>query len=140
MPEEKKQTEKKANLQSEIREYIEKRVQLVTINMAEQVTLIVSRGIQQFLGFLILGAAAFFLWFGVGFLIGNWIGSTSGGFAIGSIPLFIFGYIFLKTRSKSITDRIQAELISNLLNNLDTDAETDSDKQVKQIENGKEKK
>lgn len=128
--------EGRPKLHSEIRDYIEKRVELVSITIAEQVSLIVAKGIQRFLGLAILGAAVFFLWFGVGFLLSELIGSNSAGFAIGSIPLFLFAFIFLKKRSGIITDRIQAEIIRNVLDNLDSEKKKQD---RKQIEDGKGK-
>lgn len=114
---------KKGNLKDEVRQYIEKRFQLFSLTIAEQVSLIVAESFLQILGLFILSFALFFFWFAVGFWVGGLIGSVSGGFAISSIPLFLTGYLLIRKGSKRITEKVQAELISKVIDDIDDDAE-----------------
>lgn len=122
---------KKSTITAEVREYIEKRVQLLTLTIAEQVSHIIAESFQRILGMFILSFALFFLWFAVGFLLGELLGSLSAGFAIASVPLFILGFVFMKTKSKRMTEKIQSQLISKVLDDLEEDGE------VKKIEGKK---
>jgi len=108
---------------SEVRQYIEKRFELFSLTIAEQVSRILAESFQQVLGLFILSFALFFLWFAVGFWVGELIGSISAGFAISAIPLFLIGYILMKGRSKSITEKVQAQLISKVIDDLNNDHE-----------------
>lgn len=119
---------KKSKITSDIREYVEKRVQLLTLTITEQVSRIMAESFQKVLGMFILSFALFFLWFAVGFLIAELIGSFSAGFAIASLPLFVVGFIFLKSKSKSITEKVQAQLMASILDDIDFEKEAKQDK------------
>lgn len=113
----------KKNLTDEVRQYIEKRFQLFSLTIAEQVSHIIAESFLQILGMFILSFALFFFWFAVGFWVGGLIGSVSGGFIISSIPLFLLGYLLMKGGSKNITEKIQAQLISKVIEDIESDEE-----------------
>lgn len=126
---------KKDNLTGEVREYIKKRVQLLTLTISEQVSHMIADSFQRMLGMFVLSFALFFLWFAVGFFLGEVIGSISAGFAIASIPLFLLGFILMNRKSKTLTEKIQTQLISKVLDDLDID--TDEKGEPKKIEGKK---
>lgn len=113
----------KKRLTEEVRQYIEKRFELFSLTIAEQVSRIVAESFLQILGMFILSFALFFFWFAVGFWVGGLIGSVSGGFAISSIPLFLLGYLLMRKGSKTITEKVQAQLISKVIDDLGSDEE-----------------
>lgn len=113
----------KKRLTEEVRQYIEKRFELFSLTIAEQVSKIVAESFQQILGMFILSFALFFFWFAVGFWVAELIGSVSGGFAISSIPLFLLGFLLMRRGSKTITEKVQAQLISKVIDDLDSDEE-----------------
>ena len=106
------------NLTAEVRLYIEKRVELFTLTVAEQVSLIAAQSIQKIIGLLLLAGALFFLWFALGFLVGDWIDNTGLGFLIMSVPLFIAAIIFSKNKSERLTGSIQSDMIQKTLENV----------------------
>lgn len=126
---------KKSSLSGEVREYIEKRIQLLTLTISEQVSHIIADSFQRMLGMFVLIFALFFLWFAVGFFVGELIGSISAGFAIASIPLFLLGFFLMNRKSKTLTEKIQAQLISKVLDDLGIDA--DQKREPKKIEGKK---
>lgn len=128
MPEQFAKNGKKSNITSDVRQYVEKRVQLLTLNITEQVSRIMAESFQKVLGMFILSFALFFLWFAVGFLLAELIGSFSAGFAIASVPLFIVGFIFLKSKSKTVTEKVQAQLMTSILEDLDFEKQAEPDK------------
>lgn len=119
MAEQKDDIDDQQALKQDIREYIEKRVELITLTISEQLSLVVAHSVQRFLGMLILALAFFFLWFALSFYIGELTGSYSAGFAISSVPLFLAGFIFMKRKSKRLTETIQAGLIQKVIENFD---------------------
>lgn len=121
--EESKNGHRKQNLTGELRQYIEKRFQLFSLTIAEQVSRIAAESFLQILGMFIMSFALFFFWFAIGFWVGEQIGSISGGFAISSIPLFLLGFLLMRRGSSRITERIQAQLISKVIDDLDSDEE-----------------
>jgi hypothetical protein len=120
MAAEDKETGDHKKLEDEIREYIEKRIQLISINISEQISLMIAHSFQRLFGVLVLAMAVFFVWFAIGFFLSGLLDSHSAGFALASVPLFIIGFIFLNKKSKRFTERIQAELIGKVIQNFDS--------------------
>lgn len=121
MEEERHNGDDEKNLTSEVRLYIEKRIELFTLTFVDQISLIAAQSVQKVFGFLLLAGAVFFLWFALGFLIGDWIDNTSLGFLIVSVPLFIASFVFVRQKSNKLTDSIQSELIKNTLESVNID-------------------
>lgn len=113
----------KKSMTSEMRQYVEKRLELFSLTIAEQVSRIMAESFQQVLGLFILSFALFFFWFAVGFWVGELVGSISAGFAISALPLFLVGYVLVKGSSKRITEKVQAQLISKVIDDLNSDQE-----------------
>ncbi len=112
------------NLKKDIREYIEKRVQLFVIEVTEQVSLVIANSFQKLLGMFLLGGALFFVLFAIAFYLGELIGNFSAGFALVSLPLIFIGIFFFRKRSKKFTENIQAELIGKVLENFESKKES----------------
>jgi sensor histidine kinase YesM len=121
MEEERHNGDDEKNLTSEVRLYIEKRIELFTLTFVDQISLIAAQSVQKVIGFLLLAGAVFFLWFALGFLIGDWIDNTGLGFLIVSVPLFIASFVFVRQKSNKLTDSIQSELIKNTLESVNID-------------------
>src|SRR5690625_5414301 len=93
----------KVTLGDEIRLYIEKRLELLNLVVAEEIAQLISDGIQQMIGVLLLSAALFFSWLAFAFLLSEWVNSLSGGFALASLPLFLLTF-----RSEEHTSELQS--------------------------------
>ncbi|MDZ7757138.1 hypothetical protein [Rhodohalobacter sp.] len=115
MNEEQKDSEQQNSMRREVRLYIEKRIELVAVAISEQISLMIAQSFQRFAGMLLLSSAILFLWLALSFFLGDLVNNTSLGFLIAAVPLFLFGFIFMRSSSQKITDRIQAELISRLM-------------------------
>ncbi|PKD44312.1 hypothetical protein [Rhodohalobacter barkolensis] len=115
MNESQQDSEQKDSFRREIRVYVEKRIQLVSVAISEQISLMIAQSFQKLAGMLLISSAILFLWLALSFFLGDLLNNTSLGFLIASGPLFIFGFIFIRSSSKKITDRIQAQLISRLM-------------------------
>lgn len=113
----------KKSMTAEVRQYVEKRFELFSLTIAEQVSRIFAESFQKVLGLFILSFAIFFFWFAIGFWVGELIGSISAGFAISAVPLFLVGLFLLKKTSRSITEKVQSQLISKVLDEFDSDSE-----------------
>lgn len=132
MPEQSEKTEDKKKITDEIREYVEKRIELATLSLSEQLAQIFADSIQKALGLILLSLALFYAWFGLGFYLGGLIGMVSVGFFIASLPLFILGYVLFKRSSQKLTDKIKAELVGKVMDNFDSERENNQ-KKVKEM-------
>lgn len=106
-------------VREDLREYVEKRFELLALSLSEQLSLIIAHAFQRFIGVLVLALAFITLWFGVAYFLGELIGRISAGFAISSVPLLIAGFILFNQKSTRLTERIQANLIEKVIQNFD---------------------
>ncbi|TVQ65368.1 MAG: hypothetical protein EA360_09805 [Balneolaceae bacterium] len=121
-PESQQKKHEQANLASEVKEYVEKRVQLITLNLAEQFSLAIAHSFQRLIGLLLFSGALFFGWFAAGFYLAELTESNPIGFALAALPLFLISFIFMKSKSKKLTEKIQAEIIQSILREEDRDS------------------
>ena len=127
-------TDVKNDIADDLRLYIEKRVELFALTIAEQVSAIAANTIQKMIGILLIAGGAFFAWFALGFIVGEWINSTGLGFLIVSLPLILAGYIFMNSKSDSFTDKIQSEMIVKTMSSLESGLNVESGLTVKKEE------
>lgn len=107
------------SLRNDIRLYVEKRLELLNLTLAEEISMLITDGIQRVIGVLLFSGALLFSWLAVAFLLSDWVDSMSGGFALASLPLFLLTFLFMKKRSPILAEKIQAELIEKAITNFD---------------------
>jgi hypothetical protein len=112
-------SDEKTGIGDELRLYVEKRIELFTLTITEQVSSIAAHTIQKMIGILLLAGAAFFAWFALGFFIGELLESNGLGFLIASLPLFLGGYLFFNRKSVTLTEKIQSEMIAKTMSSLE---------------------
>lgn len=117
-------------LRKDLREYVEKRAELFRLTILEEVSLLLAQGIQRVTGILLLGGAVFFAWFAFAFLLSELLNSMSGGFALSSLPLFLFAAIFINKKSKKMTEQIQAGLIERALKSMSKNSDNGQEKRM----------
>lgn len=104
---------------SDIRLYVEKRIQLLTITIAEQVSRIAAESVQKLIGLLLIAGGFFFVWFALGYFVGDLVNNIGIGFLIVSLPPLITGYIFFNSKSEKLTSKIQADMISKAMQSVE---------------------
>lgn len=132
MSEKNDHNESKESLSSEVRLYIEKRFELITLTVAEQLSLVIAHSIQKIAGILFLSGAILFLWISFGYFLSDLVNSLSLGFLLAALPLLLAGIIFANQKSKRLTEKIQADLISKVMDNFDSkfNSEEERDERV----------
>lgn len=101
-------------LSDHVKEYIETRLSLLKLTMAEKISKVVS--------VLIAGALIFFIFFfffvfvslAVAYCIGVWLGHTWLGFLIVAFVYFLFGFIILVNKEKLIRIPVMNAIIRQL--------------------------
>jgi hypothetical protein len=96
---------------SDIRTYIENRIELLSITVSEEIAKVASESIQKFVGLLFLSFGAVFLWIALGFFLGELLDSQSLGFFLAALPLLLFGTILYRRSSRSLAEKIQYDII-----------------------------
>lgn len=99
--------------------YLEKRLELLMLSFVERFTFILADAVQRLAGLVIFALGAFFFWFALSFMVSAWVGSTALGFLITSLPLLIFGAIFLWIQPGRVRRAIQVGMIRQFLSAFD---------------------
>ncbi len=112
----------------DVRLYVEKRFELFSLTISEQISFILADSLQRVIGFLLLAGGGFFLWLALGFYLGELLQSNSLGFLLSSLPLLIAGFLFLKIHPVSVTKQIQSDILKQMVDAMDMiSIETDSE-------------
>jgi len=98
----------------DIKSYIESRIELFTILIAEKIASAVSSSVQKFFGLVFLCLGALFTWIALGFFLGDLLESTALGFLLAALPLLLIGLIFYKRSSNKIEGKIQTDIIKKI--------------------------
>lgn len=104
----------------DVRSYVEKRLELFVLTITERVTFMLADAIQRIVGIFMLAGGIFFLWFAFSFYLSELIGSYSLGFLAGSLPLLIFGLVFVKLQPVLLTRKIQDGMLKQFLDAFDS--------------------
>lgn len=99
---------------ADIRKYVENRIELFSITVAEQIATAISASIQKFVGLLFLSFGAVFLWIALGFFLGELLESQALGFFLAALPLLLVGLVLYKRSSKNLENKIQTDIIKRL--------------------------
>lgn len=110
-------------LSSELRDYIETRIDLLVLNVSDQVTQWISSSIQKIIGFLIIGSGFLFGMIALAIYIGELVNNEALGFAIVSLPLFLIGLILMLSKPFGIAKTIQKQLMAGVLESLEDEKE-----------------
>ncbi len=99
----------------DVRKYVEKRLELFSLSISEQLSFILADSIQQIAGLLLFAGGFYFLWMALGFYLGELLESNSLGFLLASIPLLFGGILFLRIQPAGLTKKIQSDILNKML-------------------------
>lgn len=103
----------------ELKEYVEKRMELTILNISGEITYWVGRSVQSLIGYTILGLGLVFALIALSIFLGELIGKEWAGFAIVSAPIVVIGLILVIAKPKSLVNKIQDQMLNELLNSLE---------------------
>lgn len=98
----------------DLKDYVESRIELFSITIAEEIANTISASIQKFVGIIFLSLGAVFLWIALGFFLSELLNSQSLGFLIASLPLVFIGFILYNRTSKTLEEKIQLDIIRKI--------------------------
>lgn len=125
-------------LPAEIRRLVEKRVELMGLELAEQFSGIFAAIFYRFQGMAILGAGFLLLVFALAFYLGGLMGSTSLGFVIASVPVLLAGIVFMLMRPKSWVRKARERIFNMMMKTVLRISGSDSRNKLSSGNNGKE--
>ena len=93
--------ERLQRLPAEIRRLVEKRIELMGFELAEEFSGMFAMIFYRLQGMAIFGAGCLLLVVALAFYLGELLGSTSIGFVLASIPVLIIGLIFILMKPRA---------------------------------------
>lgn len=107
--------QKLRSITSDIKRYVETRLELMLLHSGEHFSRWIAISVQRTAGAMLLLGGVCFLLVALAIYLGSLLGSNSLGFMIVSIPLLIFGILFMYLKPKSLLEglqeRFEAEVI-----------------------------
>lgn len=107
------------NISSELKEYLETRINLIVLNIGDQVTQWIGLSLQKLIGLLIIGCGFLFALIGLAIYLGELLNNSAIGFIAVSTPLFIIGFIFILIKPIGLAKTVQEQLMSGILDALE---------------------
>lgn len=108
--------------------YIEKRIELLLLNIGEQYSQWMAESIQKLTGIFLLFGAFVFILVAVAIYLGELLGWPGLGYVIVSIPLFVTGLFFFYLKPRSLAENLQQHFESELIKALTQNVEQDGKK------------
>ncbi|MBN2732158.1 MAG: phage holin family protein [Balneolaceae bacterium] len=99
----------------DLKRYVEKRIELMVINVGEQYARWIAESIQKIAGLIFLFGALVFLLIALALYLGELLNSRSLGFVLVSIPFLICGYLFFNLKPASISRKLRTEFEEELI-------------------------
>lgn len=100
---------------SELKEYLETRIDLLVLNVGDQVSAWIGLSTQKVIGYLILSFGLLFASIALAIYLGDLLQNEALGYLIVSVPLLILGLIFAFAKPFGIANSVQKQLMSEIL-------------------------
>jgi len=110
-----------ATLKADVQEWVEVRMKLLQLNVFEKTAIVGSFLIFGIIIINILFFALLFAFFAMGFLLGKWVNSVAGGFAIISF-FYLLALMIILIFRKAVFTGLQNLLLKELNSNLDEES------------------
>ncbi len=104
---------------SELKEYMEARVDLLVLNIGEQITYWLGESLQKLIGFTILGVGLFFAMIALAIFLGEVLENVALGYLIVSAPLILLGIIFSAAKPRGLARTIQNQFMDGIIKSLE---------------------
>jgi len=99
----------------QLKQYIERRIELSVIESGEQLSYLFANLAHQVSGLIITLCGVAFLLIAIALYLGELLQRPSLGFVIVSVPLFIIGALFIRMRPYSFTEKIRLSVLKEIM-------------------------
>lgn len=115
-------------ISGDLKLYIEKRVELLLLNVGEHFSRMMAESVQKVAGILLLSGASVFLLVALALFLGDLLDNESLGYILVSIPLFIGGFMFYYLKPKSMIKGLQHHFEKEIIRAISANDEQKKDK------------
>lgn len=106
-------------ISGDLKLYIEKRLELLLLNIGEQISKWLAASIQKISGVILLVGGLVCLLVALAIFLGNLLGNDSLGYLIVSVPLLVLGYLLINLKPDSVLKSLQQHFESELIESID---------------------
>ncbi len=103
--------------------YIEKRVELLLLNVGEHFARMMAESVQKVAGIVLLSGASVCLLVALALYLGELLNSDSLGYVLVSIPLIVAGLMFYYLKPKSMVEKLQNHFEGEIIKAISMDEE-----------------
>jgi uncharacterized membrane protein YqjE len=102
-------------LPNEMRMILEKRLELMALDISEGVSVILSRLVFVIFGGITLGIAALFTLMGLSYYVGELLGSTALGYLVTAIPMLLLGVLLFNKKPRVLYDSTKTWMLNQFI-------------------------
>lgn len=106
-------------ISADLKLYIEKRLELLLLNIGEQISKWLAASIQKISGVLLLVGGFICLLVALAIFLGDLLDNESLGYVIVSVPLLVLGYFLINLKPDSVLKSLQQHFESELIDSID---------------------
>lgn len=121
---------------TDLKDYLETRIDLMVLNVSEQVTLWIGQSVQKLIGFTVVGVGLGFGMVALAIYLGQVLGNPAVGYAVIALPLLIIGLFFSTSKPRGIAKSIQNQFMTEILKALDEEKEKEMPLKLPESKNG----
>ena len=105
-------------LPQEIRKYIEKRVELLFMELSSEFSTMIAQSVYKTIGTIFLSLALILLLFSLSIYLGELFHNQSLGYLLTSLPILIVGLLLVSLRPKFILKKIKRQVYTAMLKSI----------------------
>ena len=124
---------------SELKEYLETRIDLLVLNVGDQISAWVGLSTQKIIGYLTLSFGLFFASIALAIYLGDLLQNEALGYLIVSVPLLLIGLIFAFAKPFGIASSVQKQLMSGILKAIEEEKPVSKKLKLPEPKNNQEK-
>lgn len=106
-------------ISADLKLYIEKRIELLLLNIGEQASKWMAISIQKISGVLLLVGGLICLLVALAIFLGDLLNNPALGYVIVSVPLFALGYLLVNLKPESLLENLKQHFESELIESLE---------------------
>lgn len=124
-------SQKIRGITSDIKRYIEKRLELILLNTGEHFSKWMAIMVHRSAGVLLVAGGICFLLVALAIYLGELLNSPSLGYVIVSIPLLLFGGLFISLKPRKLLHELQERFEAEVIEAVEEQERANTEKRLK---------
>lgn len=121
-------------LPGEIRQFVEKRIELMMLELSKEFSSIIAQSVYKTIGVLLIALALILLTFAISIYVGGLLHNLSLGYLITSLPILFIGLLLMGRRPRFLLNKIRKQIYGSMMksvSNLTSDKDSKHKESIK---------